>query len=106
MSDNIYIIYKHTSPSGKSYIGQTKNLATRNSAHRSLSSGSTAFVNAIRKYGWCNIIHEILYENLTLEEAKSLERQCICNYNTLSPNGYNIMTGGEGNYVPTDEIKL
>lgn len=25
-----YVIYKHTSPSGKSYIGQTKDLTSRN----------------------------------------------------------------------------
>ena len=41
MSESIYIIYKYTSPSGKSYIGQTKNPIQRK---RSLKTGSDVFL--------------------------------------------------------------
>lgn len=35
MSNNIYLIYKHTSPSGKSYIGLTNNYQRRCREHKS-----------------------------------------------------------------------
>lgn len=94
MSHPKYVIYKHTSPSGKSYIGQTQNLQQRNSSHRIPSSNCTVFRNAIQKYGWENFQHEILAENLTLDEANILEEQYITEYNTISPNGYNLRSGG------------
>lgn len=94
MSDSIYLIYKHTSPSGKSYIGQTKNLSQRSNAHKIPSSKCIIFKNAIQKYNWETFTHEILAENLLLEEANKLEEYFIQEYNTIAPNGYNIRSGG------------
>lgn len=91
---NNYLIYKHTSPSGKSYIGQTNNYNKRCNHHRSVSSNCRVFTNAIKYYGWDNFTHEILHKNLSLEEANELESICILEHNTLSPNGYNLKTGG------------
>ena len=93
---NNYLIYKHTSPSGKAYIGQTKNYGKRCSAHKN-NSNCTAFAAAINNYGWDNFTHEILRNNLTLEQANELEEQLIKEHNTLSPNGYNLKTGGLNN---------
>jgi group I intron endonuclease len=90
---NNYVIYKHTSPSGKSYIGQTNNYNKRCSAHRRTSS-CRGFSFAIKKYGWDNFQHEILMEGLSLEEANHWEPVLIADHNTLVPNGYNLMTGG------------
>ena len=89
-----YCIYKHTSPSGKAYIGQTKNYKTRTSKHKNCKSGSIAFANAIKKYTWDAFSHEILHDNLTIEHANELEEQLIKEHKTLSPNGYNLRTGG------------
>lgn len=89
-----YLVYKHTSPSGKSYIGITKNYTNRCSAHRT-SSGCRAFHSAITKYGWSNFTHDILARDLTLQEATTLEIRSITDYNTLYPHGYNLTTGGE-----------
>lgn len=94
MSEAIYLIYKHTSPSGKSYIGQTKNLVYRSWRHQRADSGCIAFRNAIQKYGWDNFTHEILAEGITLDEANIQEELFILEHNTLFPNGYNISLGG------------
>jgi len=94
MSEPIYLIYKHTSPSGKSYIGQTTDLKRRNQQHKHPNNECINFRNAIQKYGWDNFIHEILFENLTLDEANKLEEQLIKEHNTMSPFGYNLKFGG------------
>jgi len=68
-----------------------------------LGSGRPALANAIKKYGKENFKREILEEckpssNLLLEE------KYIKEYNTLVPNGYNILpTGGYG--IMTDKIR-
>lgn len=92
MIDN-YVIYKHTSPSGKSYIGQTKDLVKRNSYHKCPLSGCVKFRAAILKYGWDNFTHEILEEGLTLEQSNDREEYWINYYNSIN-NGYNLRGGG------------
>lgn len=53
------------------------------------------FENAIKKYGWENIKHDILYSNLTKEEASLKEKELISEYKTTeSKYGYNISSGG------------
>jgi group I intron endonuclease len=91
--ENKFIIYMHTSPNGKSYIGQTCNLIVRNRGHQN-KTGCRAFHSAITKYGWDNFTHEILAEGLTLDEANIQEAAFIAEHNTLSPNGYNLREGG------------
>ena len=75
---NTYIVYKHTSPNDKIYIGISKN----DPKYRWLSNGKgyksqTVFFNAIIKYGWINFKHEILYTNLSEEEALNKEEELI-----------------------------
>ena len=89
-----FLVYKHTSPSGKSYVGLTNNLTKRNSKHRQVNE-CMAFHTAIQKYGWDSFIHEILVENLSLEEANDWEKFFIKIGNTLAPNGYNLKDGGD-----------
>lgn len=94
-----YVIYKHTSPSGKSYIGQTRNIEQRNASHKIPSSKCTAFRNAIQKYGWDNFTHEVLADDLTLEQANVYEEQLIAEHNTLAPHGYNLRSGGQNQLI-------
>lgn len=55
------------------------------------------FKNAIDKYGWNNIKHEIIAENLTKEEAYAFEKTLITLLDSTNRNhGYNISSGGEG----------
>jgi len=98
-----FLIYMHTSPNGKSYIGQTCNLAKRNSGHQQ-KTGCRALYAAIQKYGWENFEHKTLAAGLTLEQANEMEAALISEHNTMSPNGYNLRTGG-ANSFHSDETK-
>lgn len=65
--------------------------------------------SAIKKYGWSNIIHKVLYEGLTFEEASQKEKELIKKYNSTNRNyGYNNSTGGEKSAIGfkhTEEAK-
>lgn len=93
MEGKKFLIYMHTSPSGKSYIGQTCNLTRRNYSHQS-DSACRLFGKAVKKYGWDNFTHQVLIDNLTLEEANSKEAELIALHKTMTPNGYNLKAGG------------
>ena len=91
-----WFVYKHTTPSGKVYVGITSNEPKRrwNSGHG--YKHCTGFWNAICKYGWNNIQHDILYTGLTKDEAEKAERELISEYKSTDSNfGYNIMQGGD-----------
>lgn len=92
---NKYIVYKHTTPSGKVYIGITKNSPTKRWGAGSGYKNNIAFRNAIYKYGWKNIKHEILLENLSQSEAFYAEKYLIRWYK-LHKISYNVTDGGEG----------
>ena len=98
-----YLVYKHTSPSGKSYIGYTCNYAKRNSQHKESWSKCVAFREAIKKYGWENFSHEVIIDGLSIDDALSHEKRLITELNTLSPNGYNLTPGGMS-YERTEEV--
>ena len=88
-----YIIYKHISPSGKIYIGQTINYEKRCTPGNYKSS--PYFYHAIQKYGWNNFEHIIIDICFTQEEANRLEKLYIAFYNTTNPEyGYNLSEGG------------
>lgn len=99
-----FLIYKHTAPNGKSYIGQTNDYAARCYKHQ-LTDGCPAFYSAIKKYGWENIKHEILIDGLTISEANKFEELMISKFNTITPNGYNIKNGGD-NFSNAEETKI
>lgn len=90
-----YSVYKHTSPSGKVYIGITgQDPETRWRNGYGYHKGMF-FRNAIDKYGWDNILHEILYTDLTKEEAEQKEIELIAKYQSNNREfGYNIANGG------------
>lgn len=101
------IIYKYTSPSGKSYIGQTVKENKRKAQHKRSAFNemdaayNAPFHKAIRKYGWDSFKYEILYtiiddnEELVRDELNKREIYYIGKYNTLE-KGYNCTIGGSG----------
>ena len=90
-----YIIYKHTSPSGKVYIGITKNSPNSRWSNGNGYKTQQLFYRAIKKYGWNNFSHEILFENLSHDEACKKEIELIKFYK-LQKLSYNQTDGGEG----------
>ena len=94
MSESIYCVYMHTSPSGKAYIGQTKDYVNRCKQHQ-CTKKANYFQRAVKKYGWDNFTHEILKDKLTLEQANYWESKLIESHETLYPLGYNLRVGGE-----------
>lgn len=91
-----YTLYKHTFPNKKVYIGITcQDPKIRWRADGSGYKKNPLMWKAIQKYGWNNIQHEILYENLTEETANTLEIDLIAKYQATDPNyGYNLLSGG------------
>lgn len=95
-----YIVYKHTSPNNKVYIGITCKDPKRRWQNGNGYSTSVKFYRAIQKYGWENIKHEILFENLTKEQAEQKEIELIAFYNSTDERfGYNISSGGENHFA-------
>ncbi len=94
-----YLVYKHTAPNGKVYIGIT----SRTTKERWRNNGTgyhhnEHWKNAIKKYGWENIKHEILFTDLTKEQAEQKEIELIYLYKSNQREyGYNIATGGRVN---------
>lgn len=91
-----YTVYKHTSPSGKVYIGVT---SLRPEERWSGGAGyvkNKHFYRAIKKYGWENIKHEILFDGLSKEDAFKTEIELIKEYRSNEREfGYNKSSGGE-----------
>ena len=88
------VIYKLTSPSGKSYIGQTKrSIETRIKEHFKCFGNCIALENAIKKYG-DKMTYEILLETND-EQLNFYEARMIDVYDTMEPRGYNIRAGGQ-----------
>lgn len=101
-----YCVYKHTTPSGKVYIGLTgKDPSTR--WNNGNGYNTQTFGHAVKKYGWNNIKSEILETNLTREEASTKEVDYILKYQSNdSCYGYNLTNGGELYFKLNDEAEL
>ena len=91
-----YTVYKHISPSGKVYIGITKRKPEyRWNKGKGYRKDQLLFYRAIKKYGWDNFTHEILYTGLSEKDAKNIEISLIRQYKSLGMS-YNITDGGDG----------
>ena len=90
-----YTVYKHTSPSGKVYIGITSLPIKKRWRNGAGYKTCPAMSRAIEKYGWDQINHEILYSGLSKEEAEALEIRLISEHHSNDPSfGYNVTSGG------------
>lgn len=92
-----YKVYKLTSPSNKVYIGITGKSLTKRWSGGNGYRHCPAMYKCIKKYGWNNIEKELLFDNLTEDEAKLLEKELIKYYKSFDKKfGYNLTEGGDG----------
>ena len=101
-----YKLYVHISPSNKRYYG-----ITRLDVKKRWGSGGCGYRyqpyiwNAIQKYGWDNFTHEVLFDNLTEDEACLIEQCYIALYDTMDrTKGYNCSIGGV-DHLHTEDTK-
>jgi len=101
-------IYKITNVINKKvYIGQTtKSPEFRFKRHIQNSNyfySRSKLSKAIKKYGKNNFKLEVLCTCFSLDELNYQEQQFIKHYNSITPNGYNLNSGGK-HYTRTKEI--
>jgi predicted GIY-YIG superfamily endonuclease len=92
--DIMYCVYwvrlkTHSDVLSEGYVGISKNFKERMRFHRK-NKKKTILTQAIHKYGWGSLVKEILYNNLTQEEALFIESS-LRNKERI---GWNLQQGG------------
>lgn len=94
MKDKIICIYKITSPSGKVYIGQTRNFYLREVSYRKGHAfKQRKLFCSFNKYGYDKHTVEII-EHTTIALLNEREKHWIAFYNSVD-NGMNLTYGGD-----------
>ena len=102
MNERKYCVYEHVFPNGKKYIGISCQIDKRWKNGEGYK-GQPKIRNAIKRYGWDNIQHNIIFDDLSQEQANRMEKYLIGELNTIE-NGYNVAIGGNnyrGYYLNT-----
>ena len=91
---------------GKQYVGQSirNDINIRWKQHKNNKSGDTPISKAYNKYGIENFKFQIICICFD-EDCNKYEIDYIKQYNTISPNGYNLRVGGENSKHHADTIK-
>jgi hypothetical protein len=110
----IYRIWFDNDQTGKCYVGQTVQGSLNrirqhidDAQHIQQEGGCPLLDEATRYYGINHMRYEILASGVkTHEELDTLEKYYIKQYNSQSPNGYNVKSGGQHNstgYTPIND---
>ena len=99
-------IYMWTSPSGKSYIGQSVDLQKRKGAFLRFGDryGGEKINCARKKYNHKSLWNYTILEYCDIDKLNECERYYIELYDTIN-NGYNCESGGNENKIVSDESK-
>lgn len=101
-----YVVYLHTAPNGKKYIGITSQKPIYRWNNGNGYKQCTLMWRAICKYGWENFKHEILFVGLSKHEAEQKEVELISQYRSNDKrHGYNIENGGNAVGKISEETK-
>lgn len=101
-----YIYLITNTLNAKKYVGQTqqKDIKSRWSKHKTALNGCPLLTNAIKKYGFINFKFKIICICFD-EDCNKYEEEYIKKFNSLAPNGYNLMTGRGNSKHNPDTIK-
>ena len=94
----MYTVYQHKNKiNGKIYIGITSQKPEDRWGSQGCNyKSSPHFYSAIQKYGWNNFEHNILFTELTKEEACLKEQELIKQFDSMNrEHGYNSTSGGD-----------
>lgn len=86
---------------GKQYVGQH---STNNLNDGYVGSG-TIMLKAIKKYGKENFKVDIMQFCINQEEMNFFEDKYIIWYETMSPKGYNLRSGGRERFILSEELR-
>ena len=102
----MYTVYQHKNKiNGKIYIGITSQKPEQRWRNGEGYKSSPHFYSAIQKYGWDNFEHNILFVELTKEQACLKEQELIKEFNSMNREyGYNSTSGGDI-FVMNEETK-
>lgn len=100
----IYLLTNKTN--GKKYVGQSVRGAARIREHLFAAEAGVEYplYRAIRKYGWDDFEVSFIWEG-PAEELDDQERKFIKEYDSLSPQGYNLTTGGNSGKEVSEESR-
>ena len=99
----VWNVYKHIAPNGKVYIGITSQPCNKRWRNGKGYKHNQHFSSAIKEFGWEDIKHEVLYENIPQEEAQRIEKKLINEYNPIIVNL--VITSSAVVYCTTPQVK-
>ena len=104
----MYIYIGTNTVNSKQYVGQSINdpHKDRIKAHKLANGKTRLFHRAIRKYGFENFTWKVIhYPGASQEALNAIEQWQIAKRNTLSPDRYNLTTGGNQGGSPSSETR-
>lgn len=110
MDNSNWKVYVHINKiNGKKYVGITSKPKPEHRWREGRGYAENShFRAAIEKYGWENFEHVILYDHLSGDAAKEMEKKLIREWHTQDRHyGYNMTSGGDGtpDYHPSEETR-
>ena len=91
--------------SDKSYIGQSRDIFKRWKEHSNLSRKKLSCISsALKLHGLGSFVWEVI-EECTLEELNDREVYWISYFDSMSPNGYNLTSGGGQGTIFSEEVR-
>jgi group I intron endonuclease len=92
---------------GKAYIGQTmRRVEDRMNNHKNPRHKNRVISRAILKYGWHNFTWGVLERAEAGPDLDAMEARMIAEHQTLTPHGYNVLSGAAKAMTEADRKAL